>query len=91
MIKQIIRNFINLDKDLEQLQADINMDIQEVKDETDGIRYDLDEKPCHYDVDELVDARLDAILEENIEDILDNKLQDILKRLKQVEKANDKS
>ena len=84
MIKQIIRNFINLDKDLEQLQADINMDIQEVKDETDGIRYDLD-------VDELVDARLDAILEENIEDILDNKLQDILKRLKQVEKANDKS
>tara|TARA_R100000234_G_scaffold119973_1_gene104624 strand:+ start:1396 stop:1671 length:276 start_codon:yes stop_codon:yes gene_type:complete len=91
MIKQIIRNFINLDKDLEQLQADINMDIQEVKDETDGIRYDLDEKANHYDVDELVDARLDAILEENIEDILDNKLQDILKRLKQVEKANDKS
>ena len=72
MIKQIIRNFINLDKDLEQLQADINMDIQEVKDETDGIRYDLDEKANHYDVDELVDARLDAILEENIEDILDN-------------------
>ena len=91
MIKQIIRNFINLDKDLEQLQADINMDIQEVKDETDGIRYDLDEKANHYDVDELVDARLDDILEENIEDILDNKLQDILKRLKQVEKANDKS